>query len=538
MVLIGKNTATGATCLLFKIMDARDKNNVFMMCPLHSINPDTHRIKIQVLGDPNTQISGTIYVTAALFPVQNTFLDCALGVIENPEVINNSNNLRDLSYLTFDVDIYMAILNKKGQIYFANKTGIVNSIETKIKDINYTVGSSENISIINNLPTPGGYILTEEEAVEGMSGSILVVDKNIIGMIIASSSIKDNEETKVNKKSFSLAVDMYYLIPHILQCVNSIDKYTSNNPQNLASLCKYTTMKTFIDDLQPVVLHLGGNYIFNQLGGMNLEKDITLLNIHNYLDVNSLFLLQENIGNSISVKTTLNSNNEFLDYFFDKQESSVVMIKSANYYDRVVNKRVDIDFVKDPLYANILDWVFRGDPKEHVILNVQTKTLNNNGSVTLSEIKQFKFNSSPVVDTINGQSSARTNLQIPAVFFDKNNGLMTLNNNFNMRDVGGNPIRIQFLSIWDDIGNVFSSVGNTITQGAEKIVNAVVPTGTSIAPGNEVYSVAQAAALIAAKYSNKKNRTKIQIALNKIQTETRFIGGIVEPSIIGAVNQM
>jgi len=339
----------------------------------------------------------------------------------------------------------MAILNKKGQIYFANKTGIVNSIETKIKDINYTVGSSENISIINNLPTPGGYILTEEEAVEGMSGSILVVDKNIIGMIIASSSIKDNEETKVNKKSFSLAVDMYYLIPHILQCVNSIDKYTSNNPQNLVSLCKYTTMKTFIDDLQPVVLHLGGDYIFNQLGGMNLEKDITLLNIHNYLNVSSLFLLQENITNSISVKTTLNSNNEFLDYFFDKQESSVVMIKSANYYDRVVNKRVDIDFVKDPLYANILDWVFRGDPKEPLILNVQTKTLNNNGSVTLSEIKQFRFNSSPVVDTINGQSSSRTNLQIPGVFFDKNNGLMTLVNSFNMRDVGGNPIRIQWL---------------------------------------------------------------------------------------------
>ena len=445
MVLIGKNTATGTTCLLFKIREARDKNNVFMMCPLHSINPDTQKIKIQVLGDPNTQISGTIYVTAVLFSVQNTFLDCALGVIENPEVINNSNNLRDLSYLTFDVDIYSGILNKKGQIYFANKTGVVNNIETKIKDINYTLGSNENISIINNLPTPGGYILTEEDAAEGMSGSILLVDNSILGMIIASSSIRDNEETKVNKKLFSLAVDMYYLIPHILQCVNSIDKYTSNNPQNLVSLCKYTTMKTFIDDLQPVVLHLGGDYIFNQLGGMNLEKDITLLNIHNYLNVSSLFLLQENITNSISVKTTLNSNNEFLDYFFDKQESSVVIIKSANYYDRVLDKRVDIDFVKDPLYANILDWVFRGDPKEHVILNVQTKTLNNNGSVTLSEIKQFRFNSSPVVDTINGQSSSRTNLQIPAVFFDKNNTLSTLMNSFNMRDVAGNPIRIKYL---------------------------------------------------------------------------------------------
>jgi len=304
-------------------------------------------------------------------------------------------------------------------------------------------------------------------------------------------------------------------------------------------------MKTFIDDLQPVVLHLGGDYIFNQLGGMNLEKDITLLNIHNYLELNSLFFLQENITNSISVKTTINSNPDFLDYFFDKQESSVVIINSANYYDKVDNKRVDIDFVKDPLYATILDWVFRGDPKEHLILNVQTKTLNNNGSVTLSEIKQFKFNSSPVVDTINGQSSARTNLQIPAVFFDKNNGLMTLNNNFNMRDVGGNPIRIQFLSIWDDIGNVFSSVGNTITQGAEKIVNAVNPSMISHAPNNEISTVVQAGLLFAAKYGNKSVRDNIKLTFQEIENmqnqtpgATKVIGPIMDPSILNASKRL
>jgi hypothetical protein len=450
MVLIGKITTTGTTCLLFKIREAIDQNNVFMLCPLHVLDPDAQKMKIQVLGDPNTQISSAIYVTACLFPVQHTFLDCALGVIENPEVINNSNTLKELSYLTI-VSEYSGMVNKKAQIYFANKTGIVNNIDTTIKDINYELGHNEDLAIIKQLPTPGGFILTEEDAVEGMSGSILIVDSGILGMIIASSDIKDNEGKKDNccsdkNRSFSVAVDMYYIFPHIQQCVASIGKYTDNNPLNLVRLCQYTTMKTFIDDLKPVVCYLGADYIFNQIGGINLEKHITLLNIHNYLEVSSLALLQENLANSISVKTVLNSNPEFLDYFFNKQESSVVIIKSANYYDKVENERVDIDFVKDSLYANILDWSFRGDPFQPLILNVQTKTLNTDGSITLSDIKPFIFNSSPVVDTIFNQSSSRTNLEIPGFFFNKNNAVINLINSFNMRDVVNNLINMAFLN--------------------------------------------------------------------------------------------
>jgi len=303
--------------------------------------------------------------------------------------------------------------------------------------MNYTLGANEKVSIINNMPTSGGYILIEEDAAEGMSGSIVVIDKDILGMIIASSNITESGN---NKKSFSLAVDMYYLLPHIIQCVTAIDKYTYNNPLNLVNLCKYTTMKTFTDDLKPVVLHLGGDYIFRQLTSSNLEKHILLLNIHNFLEVDSLWLLQENLANSIKIKTTLNSNDEFLEYFFDKQESSEVIIKSANYWDKVANRRIDIDFVKDPLYANILDWCFRGDPDQYVIFNVQTRTFNNDGSITLSDIRPFTFNSSPVVDTINNQSTYHTNLEIPGFFFEKNNAIITLMNSFNM------SLKLNFLS--------------------------------------------------------------------------------------------
>ena len=512
MVLIGKITASGITCLLFKIREALDQNNVFMMCPLHALNPDTQKVKIQVLGDTNTQISGTIYITAALFPVQHTFLDTALGVLQNPEVINTNNKLKELSYLTIDPNIYSGIVNKKAQIYIANKTGIVNSIDTKIKDMNYELGSTENMSIIKRLPTPGGYILTEEDAVEGMSGSILVVDKSTVGMIVSSSDIKDNDEKNDNcgcgsKKSFSVAVDMYYLLPHITQCVNSIDKYTNNNPQNLVNLCNYTTMQTLKDSLKPVVCHLGADYIFNQISISNPQKDITLLNIHNYLEVSGLHFLQENISNSISVKTVLNSNQEFLDYFYNKQEDSVVILKSANYYDKVVNQRVDIDFVKDPLYANILDWSFRGDPRESLVLNLQTRIVNNDGSITLSEIKSFRFNSSPVVDTVFNQSNSRTSLEIPGFFFNKNNALMDLKNSFNMRDIGGSAIRIKYLGIGADIlwwG--FQGPGMLIAQAATAAPAATAALAGGVAGGIAGgYGGYQAANAIQNEQGLKKN---------------------------------
>ena len=41
MVLIGKIQNNQSTALLFKFVEATDKNNVFMVCPLHIIQPNT-----------------------------------------------------------------------------------------------------------------------------------------------------------------------------------------------------------------------------------------------------------------------------------------------------------------------------------------------------------------------------------------------------------------------------------------------------------------------------------------------------------------
>jgi hypothetical protein len=191
-------------------------------------------------------------------------------------------------------------------------------------------------------------------------------------------------------------------------------------------------MQTFTDDLTPVVNHLGADYIFNQIENGNMEKHITLLNLHNYLEVSSLRFLQENVSNSIEVKTTLNTNPQFLDYFFNGQQNSVVIFKSANYYDKIGNKRIDINFVENSIFANMLDWTFRGDPLQPLILNLQTKTINNDGSVTLSDPIPFIFNSSKTTDTVFNKSESRVNLQIPNFFFYKNNAEQIINNSFGM----------------------------------------------------------------------------------------------------------
>lgn len=428
MVLIGKITNNSSTCLLFKLNPALrntsntiDTNNVFMMCPLHVLQPNTHKIKVQLIGDYNNRINSTIYVTIALFPIQHTFLDFAMGIVENPTVINE--NFKELVYVNILPIFDSTFINKPAQILYANKTGIVNNINTTIKDLNYTLEPFNNLFTI---PHPGGFILTNEEAVEGMSGSILIIENNIVGIIIAGSDYNKN-------KSYAMAVDMYYILPHILQCIESIDKYTYNNPLNLTKLCTYTTMETFIDDLTPVVNHLGADYSFNDITTSNPQKHIALMNIHNYLDVRNLQFLQENLANSISIKTTLNNNNEFLDYFFNRQEDSIVIFKSANYYDRLAQKRIDIDFVQNTLFANILDWVYRGDPLQPLILNCQTKTINNNGSITLSEIKTFNFLSSKTNDNIFNQNYSRTSLQIPSPLFNAVNAQQIILGSFGMR---------------------------------------------------------------------------------------------------------
>jgi len=445
MVLIGKLLTTQTTILLFKLVDGKDKNNVFAICPLHVLQPNTYKVKVQVALEEECIIKEIIHVTVCLFPIQHTFLDIAMGIVENPEVINNNIVLKGLSYLNTIPGVYGCITNKPAKILYANKNGVANSLDTKILSMNYTIGTKENVSFINEIPTPGGFILTDYPADSGSNGSILTVDNNVLGIIVAAANIVDDNNQNNTNVNYTLAVDMFYILPHINQCVRVIDKFTNNNPDNLVRLCLYNTMRTFTDDLKPVVNRLGASYIFHHgTNILNPEKYICLHKIHNFLEINSLRLLQESSTNSISIKTSLNTNTHFIDYFFNKQQNSAVIFKRANYYDKVLDKRVDIDFMKDPINASLLDWSFRGDQFQPLILHIQTKTFNNDGSITYSNPVDFTFYSSPTVDTVHNENYPRTTMEIPGVFFNPIDRLILLNS-FNMISITGKPIRISWL---------------------------------------------------------------------------------------------
>ena len=448
MVLFGKLLSRETSCLLFKMPSpSADTMNVYMACPLHVLTPNDFKVKIQIVGYNTNQVPYPTFVTAVLFPVQHPFLDLALGVIQDPEIINNTPELKDMSYLSVD-DSNENIENSEVDVLYVNKSGGVTRLNTQILSMNYEVGIEEQQLFPHSLPAPGGFIEVELDAKSGLSGG-LVVNRNgpnpsILGMIIVSSSTSSEEGGDCClKTSRNLASKMFYIVPHIIQCTSRFYRLTLNDPNKLVNLCKYVNMQRFRDDAMPVVNHLGGDYMNNQqITQMNPFRHITLMNVHNFQSVASLALHQENKANSIRIKTALNENRDFINYFFSRQENSMVLIRRATYVDKIKGEEVTIN-LEDNM-SNILDWCYRGDPMANLELVCQLRTLNNNGTVSLSEQLAFTFLSLETADIIHGQNYFRRNMQIPGAFFYKLNSFQVLGN-FGM--VGAN---VQTLRSWWD----------------------------------------------------------------------------------------
>jgi len=437
MVLLGKIVDTETTCLLYKIKPTEgdtniDTLNVFVALPLHLLRENDFKIIIQVAGNQYIELATPVYVTANMFTVQHTFLDLAIGVLQDPQVINDTPELLEASYFTYDNAVNEGgLINKSVDILYCNQSGIVNNIPTKISNMNYELGSNERSTLYHRLPWPGGFIILEEDAKSGISGSVVVYNDSIVGMIVLSSNTsKGNSNTLARSKA--LATDTYYFLPHILQCANAIHKFTSNDPIKLAELSNLTVMRTLENDVLPIVNHLGTTFRFIQgSSNTNRSRYLSLANIHNFLDFP--FILSEvDSGLSIPVKTTLNTNDEFINYFYSNQQNSEVIVIEASYKDKVSKEIVNIVF-ESSFNANILDWSFKGDPKAPLELTFQTKTTNNDGSVSLSypPIK-FTFLSSETTDVIFNKTYPRTTMQIPSIAFSRGVALKIIEKNFEM----------------------------------------------------------------------------------------------------------
>jgi hypothetical protein len=402
-----------------------------MACPLHVLSPNDFKVKIQVVGNNRTIVPRALFITAVLFPVQHPFLNLALGVIQNPEIINNNPQLKAISYLSVD-DSNANIENSEVDILYASKSGGVNRLSSRILSMNYELGIQEQRVLTHTLPAPGGFIQVELDAKTGLSGGLILnrgENPSILGMIIVSSSIDPNDGDCNLKTSKNLATKMYYLYPHILQCTSRFYIQTLNDPLKLNNLCKYRNMQTFQDDAMPVVNHLGGNYTNNrEISQFCPFRFMYLLNIHNFLSVSPLRFNQENETNSIRIRTAINTNTDFLNYFFSKQENSMVLIRSATYFDKIKESEIMLDFEDD--MSNILDWCYRGDPLANLELVCQLRTLLNDGTFFMHPKETFTFLSSQTEpgDRIHDRDYPRRNMQIPGPFFNKLNSFQVLQN--------------------------------------------------------------------------------------------------------------
>jgi len=113
-----------------------------MACPLHVLSPNDFKVKIQVVGNNTTRVSSPLFITAVLFPVQHPFLDLALGVIQNPEIINNTPELKTISYLSVD-DSNPNIQNRDVDVdvLYTNRSGGVSRLPSRVLSMNYELGS-------------------------------------------------------------------------------------------------------------------------------------------------------------------------------------------------------------------------------------------------------------------------------------------------------------------------------------------------------------------------------------------------------------
>lgn len=429
MVLLGKNSESGSTCWLFKMTPSNlkgrkeietDELNVYCAFPCHTISPEVKKMTVQICGNQNNQITTPIYCTVVLFPVQHPQLDFCMGVLENPEIINDNEDLKKISYFDYNGEIYNegGAINKNVEIIYANKSGYVNAVQTKILDMNYEIGTYEQESIVHETPYSGGYILLEEPAKSGISGSVLIFNDNVTGITSISSAYNGStNDTLIESKC--LAVDMYYIYPHIVQCTQVIHRYTLNDPVKLTQLCNYSTMQTLRNELMPIVCYLGADYVFQQITTKEPIKTLRLKQLHLHLNVNRIGFKEDSGSNTIPVITILNNNPEFVDYYFSKDKSkSEIVIRTLTYYDKIFRENVVIDFEQNTIYANVLDYCFRADPAAPVLLTCQTKVIDRNGSVELTPLREFKFDPAPTTDIIHNQSYPRSTSQLPKVYFN------------------------------------------------------------------------------------------------------------------------
>jgi hypothetical protein len=414
MVCIAKIPGVDATVTLFKTKD--DTMNIFFMCCAHSLPRLTNNLKLLVLGTPDTSINTPLYVEGVLFQPINPCLDLALGVIKDPRGLNNMESLGMLWLFRISDNNDISV-NTEVDVIFNNDER-VNVITTSIISTNFEFNLGQNS--VHSTAYPGGYLELELDARTGLTGALVINrrDKSVMGMITVSSFIANKGFAFNTNKN--LCMKMFFAEPWIQQVTDNFYKITGNNLDRLKDILTFTNLESFTDNCIPPVNHLGADFfVHNHTGLLTPFYGVEIVNVHYWFNTIGLYPSWLDDANSIPMKTILNSNDDFLNWYNNHPARSRIYCVQLRYVDILTSKDKTVD-LKDKK-ENILDLVYRANSKANVELTFQAQIFNDDGSVIMSKTEKFAFFSSPVVYTINTRSYAGNSFELCKAIYNKKN---------------------------------------------------------------------------------------------------------------------
>jgi len=421
MVLLGREENLGYTCLLFRNVSNSNDINVYVSFSLHAFNIAIKKIKIQLLGGPNYQLQSPVYVKANVLLVKNPFLDQCLAVLEDPSIINSNPSLAEEIKIVFSNDNNIVNnINAELISYINNGNAYIKTV--KILNQNFFIGSTLKKCTVDNLPRPG-FILIDEDAKKNLSGSVLIQNNKVIGIVSMGSTDEENKNTS-SIHSKCLAIKSFHSYPWMKQCCDAVFRYTQNNLEKIKSLGNISIMRTLEDDVMPVVLNYG-TFFTNYYYGNNCNRrtnSVRIWDLHHFLNITEN--LKPNTiqtHDSTKIETILNTNTEFTDYFYNDQQDHTHYIVGITYTDRISEKLVSIDYENLSLDSNHNDWCFRGDKQASLEITIQTYKKENNDTETALPKRKFIFNPKGTSETIFGEIYQRQTSEVCGAYFNDMN---------------------------------------------------------------------------------------------------------------------
>jgi len=437
--LLVKSKTTNATGWIFNNPTNKNDKNVYGIVSYHSLHKyiNLRSDTFQLVGNDIVKPTSEILLNSIYVYRNNFIMDMVFFIIVDTEKIRGTF-LEPYLYITFNMERDIQINSVDIIAIFKGKAS---STTVSIQDKNYIIGSNEDKLVFQELPE-AGLILLDKIAKIGYSGSPIVNDGKIYGFISRSSGNFNNKEDDQNN---CLAINIFYCIPWLSNTCDSIYKYIGDSKESINSLLNRDVIESILDNLTPSILTLGCYFIHYAYGNNSnrYQQGALIYLVNEYLDGDYYYRATDRQStHSISYKSLMNSNRDFMNEFNSDVTNSTYFITKLTYRDRLNNNLTTIDYIKNSLNANINEYFFRGSSEHDVVVEIvkETRSRDNvSSSVLIYTFRPSRTNN----ENFNGVDYNRQSSELPKMYFNSieslvynhSSGLRLVENSYNTPSV-------------------------------------------------------------------------------------------------------